>query len=131
MLGQTTPAPPLRVLVGDHPDGARSLAALVRLWGHDARPAYNLREVLGGAAAFRPDVIVIEPAIAPGAAHLAIVARALRLRAEPCRLVAVTAHAPTEVVRRFPGIFDRCLRKPVFQGELQAILAAAPRLPGP
>src|SRR5260370_35333328 len=53
--------PPLRVLVVDDcPDTTASLAQLLRLWGHDVRVAGDGLEALAAAAAFRPDVILLD-----------------------------------------------------------------------
>jgi CheY-like chemotaxis protein len=128
MLEQATPTRPLRVLAADSdPEAANRLAALVGLWGHEAQPAYDLDDVLGASAWFWPDVIVIEAAMVIGAASIT---RAKRTRPGPCPLlIGFTADDPAELAEQFPGVFDRYLRKPDFQEALQAILAAARKLP--
>lgn len=55
------PADLLRVLVvDDHQDGAKIMAMLVKIWGHDCRRAHN--GVAGRALAdeFQPDVILLD-----------------------------------------------------------------------
>lgn len=51
----------LRVLIADdNHDAADSLAFLVRIWGHDARVAYDGEAALALAAAFRPQVALLD-----------------------------------------------------------------------
>jgi CheY-like chemotaxis protein len=52
---------PLRVLVvDDWPDTIESMATLLRLWGHDVRTARDGPEALGVAAAYHPDVALVD-----------------------------------------------------------------------
>src|SRR5581483_3247556 len=51
----------LRVLVvDDDRDTADSLSMLVKIWGHDARPAYGGAAALAAAAAYQPDVLLLD-----------------------------------------------------------------------
>jgi CheY-like chemotaxis protein len=51
----------LRILiVDDCADAADSLAMLVRLWGHEARVAYDGAEALAVATAHVPDVMLLD-----------------------------------------------------------------------
>src|SRR5439155_1214139 len=51
----------LRVLiVDDNRDAADSLAALVRLWGHEAHTAYDGEAGFATACAFRPDCLLLD-----------------------------------------------------------------------
>jgi DNA-binding response OmpR family regulator len=54
----------LRVLIVDNDrDTTDTLAALVNLWGHDARPAYDGATGLAIAAAVTPDVVLLDIAM--------------------------------------------------------------------
>src|SRR5262245_62870443 len=48
------------LVVDDCRDGANSLATLVRIWGHEARVAYDGPDALRQAVAFRPDVFLLD-----------------------------------------------------------------------
>jgi CheY-like chemotaxis protein len=54
----------LRVLiVDDYMDAADSLGLLVTLWGHEARVAYDAEAALRLAAAYQPDVLLVDLAM--------------------------------------------------------------------
>jgi CheY-like chemotaxis protein len=128
-IANHAPERPLRVLVADNDrDAADSPATLVRLWGHIAQPSYGGRQALDSAQTFRPDVALLDfgmPDLNGGK-----VAESLRSRPDGLPLlVAVTGYSPAWVAQLFPGMFDHCLLKPPVLQELQAILAAARKLP--
>jgi DNA-binding response OmpR family regulator len=128
MSEATAPSRPLRVLVADNDrDTADSLAAVVSLWGHDAQAVHSGQSTLDTALTFRPDVILLDfgmPDLNGGK-----VARELRSRlGQQALLVAVTGYGPEWVAGLYPGAFDYQLAKPPALQELQAILAAAPKL---
>lgn len=51
----------LRVLiVDDSVDTASSLAALLRLWGHDVKMAHDGLSAIETAVAFRPDAVILD-----------------------------------------------------------------------
>jgi CheY-like chemotaxis protein len=118
----------LRVLiVDDDRNTADSLATVIRLWGHVAQAVYGGQEALDVAWTFRPDVALIDI----GMPHVdgGKVATELPLRSGGCpMLLAVTGYSPDWVAHLYPEAFDRCLRKPLEMTQLQAILAAAPKL---
>lgn len=59
-MGQQPPHP-LRVLVvEDYEDAREALCLLLRLWGHACDSARNGQEALQTAAAFRPDVVLMD-----------------------------------------------------------------------
>jgi DNA-binding response OmpR family regulator len=129
MSDATAPSRPLRVLVADNDrDTADSLAAVVSLWGHDAQATHSGQGALDTTLSFRPDVILLDfgmPDLNGGK-----VARELRSRSgKTPLLVAVTGYGPEWVAGLYPGAFDHQLAKPPILQELQAILAAAARLP--
>lgn len=56
-----TASPPLRVLVvDDSADVTDSMAALVRLWGHDVRTALNGADALRIGIVYRPHVVLLD-----------------------------------------------------------------------
>jgi signal transduction histidine kinase/DNA-binding response OmpR family regulator len=130
--GRPTVGAGLRVLlVDDNVDGADSLAALVRLAGHDTRVAHDGPGALAAAADFRPHVVVLDIGL-PGLTGYEV---ARRLRDDPhlagVSLVAVTGYGRDEdrEQARQAG-FDHHLVKPVVFAELLGLLtppkAAAP-----
>ena len=114
----------LRVLlVDDNVDGADSLATLVRLAGHEARVAHDGPAALEAAAAFRPQVVVLDIGL-PGLTGYEV---ARRLRADPdlsgASLVAVTGYGRDEDRERARQAgFDHHLVKPVAFAELLNLL---------
>ncbi len=71
------PPPPMRVLVADDDAGARAaLRELLRVWGHEVSEAADAEEAVTAAAAFRPDVLMVDGELA-GAAGLPARLRAL------------------------------------------------------
>jgi CheY-like chemotaxis protein len=116
--------PTLRVLVvDDNTDAADSLGLLVRLWGHDARVAYDGAGVLETAAAYRPDAILLDIGL-PRVDGYSL-ARQLRQRPDlgGIRLIAVTGYAdPEHRARSTEAGFDHYLVKPVDPAELEALL---------
>jgi signal transduction histidine kinase len=113
--GRLAVAEGLRVLlVDDNVDGADSLATLVRLAGHDTRVAHDGPGALEAAAAFRPQVVVLDIGL-PGLTGYEV---ARRLRADPdlsgVALVAVTGYGRDEDRERSREAgFDHHLTKPV------------------
>jgi DNA-binding response OmpR family regulator len=119
---------PLRVLVvDDNRDAADSLGLLVRLWGHEARVAYDGPSGLAAALEFRPDAALLD-VMMPGGMHGGQLAEALRHTpgVEGALLVAVSGAAP-EAIGEQAGLFDRYLRKPCDTDELEALLRAHSR----
>jgi two-component system CheB/CheR fusion protein len=122
------PGRPLRVLVvDDDRDNANSLATVIGLWGHIAKAAYGGQEALYVTRSFRADVALIDlgmPNMDGGK-----VALELRQRPGECPLLlALTGYSPASVEDNYPTAFDRCILKPPELRQLQAILAAAPKL---
>jgi CheY-like chemotaxis protein len=121
--------PALRVLVvDDDRDNADSEALLLRLWGHEARVAYDAADALTQAEAFRPDVVLADLEM-PGLDGVRLAER-LRQRPRPRpALVAVTGHASPDYQQRCRRAgFHYFLVKPVrptYLGELLADVAAA------
>jgi signal transduction histidine kinase len=124
--GRPTAAGCLRVLlVDDNVDGADSLAALVRLSGHETRVAHDGPGALELAAAFRPQVVVLDIGL-PGLTGYEV---ARRLRADAdlsgATLVAVTGYGRDEDRERTREAgFNHHMVKPVVFADLLALLTA-------
>jgi CheY-like chemotaxis protein len=116
---------PLRVLVvDDDRDTTSSLAALIGLWGHAAAEANDGRAALARAAAFCPDVALLDLGL-PGMSGFEV---AQRLRAEvaaPLFLVALTGFSEGEYrdLCRAVG-FDHFMVKPPSPNKIRALLDA-------
>jgi CheY-like chemotaxis protein len=111
--------------VDDNVAAADMLAALLRLWGHEVRLAYNGPEALAAAAEYRPDLVLLDIGLPLMSGYE--VARRLRgqLRLHQTTLVAVTGYGQEEDRRRSQEAgFDRHLTKPVDADSLQALLAS-------
>jgi len=115
----------LRVLiVDDHRATADTLTKLVRIWGHDVKRAYDGVAGFALAAAYLPDVMLLD-IVMPlmSGAELAIqVAQHARLK--NCLMIAITG-STDEGRRRFCEMvgISAVLIKPVSPTDLQALLA--------
>jgi PAS domain S-box-containing protein len=129
-LPRATPAAPKtahRILVvDDNRDSAESLATLLRLLGNDVRTAHDGRLALEIAAAYRPDVVVLDIGL-PGMSGLEV-GRLLRERqkgTEQPLIVAMTGYGQEEDRRRSQEAgFNAHLVKPVDLKVLQELLAS-------
>ncbi len=104
-------------------DAARMAGLLLGLWGHDARTAHDGPAALAAAAAFRPDVVLLDIGL-PGLNGYEV---ADRLRAVPglagVKLVAVTGYGQEEDRRRSEAAgFAGHLVKPVEPAALEAVV---------
>jgi CheY-like chemotaxis protein len=121
--GATWPA--LRVLVVDDcPDTAAVMEMLLSLWGHDVAVALDGRAALDVAAAFAPDVVLLDI----GLPHLDGYEVARRLRRDPrlrgAVVVSVSGYAePADRQRSRQAGCDAHLVKPVDPDMLQVLLA--------
>ena len=122
---QVTGGRRLRILVvDDSRDTADSLALLLRLWGHEARAAYDGPSALQMALEYRPDVVLADLEL-PRMDGCALAGR-VRREAGPGvpRLVAVTGFGDAGHVRAaLEAGFDQYLVKPVNLGVLRRLLA--------
>jgi PAS domain S-box-containing protein len=125
--GEKTPAPaPRRILVvDDNKDAADSLSMMLSLAGMEARTAYDGLEAVAAAAAFHPDVVLLDI----GLPKLNGYEAARRIREQPWGkdmvLVAVTGWGQEEDRRRSQEAgFNAHLVKPVDPVALQQMLAA-------
>jgi PAS domain S-box-containing protein len=125
----STAAPTRRrvLVVDDNLDAAESLAMLLELGGHETRMAHDGEEAIAAAAAFRPDVVLLDIGLPKLSGHEA----ARRIRAEPwgrsLLLVALTGwgQAPDRRKSDEAG-FDHHLVKPVDAERLDALFASLP-----
>jgi signal transduction histidine kinase len=114
------------LVVDDNVDAAQSLAAVLRLSGHEVRVANDGRTALEVAPAFGPEVILLDI----GMPELDGYEVARRLRQQPrfagTRIVALTGWGTAEDRARSRAAgFDEHLTKPVAPRVLQELLAAA------
>jgi CheY-like chemotaxis protein len=118
-------APPRRVLiVDDNEDAANSLAMILKLGGHETASVYTAVDALQRAAAFRPDVVLLDIGL-PGMDGYEV---AQKMRELPglrdIRLVAVTGYGRSDDrLRARDAGFDDHLTKPVEFAVLERILA--------
>ncbi|MDR7269982.1 PAS domain S-box-containing protein [Pelomonas saccharophila] len=109
------PETPRRVLlIDDNEDAAESLAMMLRADGHEVRTGFGPQDALTLAAAWRPDVVLLDIGL-PGMDGYEV---ARRLRAAPAgaplRLVALTGYGqPEDIQRSAEAGFDGHLVKPV------------------
>ena len=122
------PAGPRRVLViEDNADGRETLAALLRLGGHEVHAAENGARGLEAAARVRPHLALVDIGL-PDIDGYEV---ARRLRHDPAtrgaRLVALTGYGMAEDRRRaLAAGFDEHLAKPVELDALEALLRSLP-----
>jgi CheY-like chemotaxis protein len=115
------------LIVEDYPDGADSLAALLRLWGHTARVARDGPSALPAALAGPPDVVLCDLAL-PGLDGYAVAASLARELPRRPLLVALTGYGTEDHRRKARDAgFDHFFLKPTNPDELRAVLAAPGR----
>jgi CheY-like chemotaxis protein len=114
----------LRVLVvDDHRDTADSWSALVQIWGYDARVAYDGAAAFELAAAYQPDVLLVDIAMPQmnGCQLVRQLRRQLSLTGK--LLVAVTGYADeTHRLLCAEAGFDLFLVKPVEPSAMENLL---------
>jgi CheY-like chemotaxis protein len=114
---------PLRVLVvDDAEDTARMLRVLLKGAGHEARIAFDGPGAIEAAAAFRPDVVLLDLTL-PGMGGVEVAEGLRRLPGlAGCTIAVVTGYG--EDVLPSPSPFDRHFLKPVDHDALLAYLAS-------
>jgi signal transduction histidine kinase/CheY-like chemotaxis protein len=119
-----SPAPPRRVLVvDDNLDAARSLARLLKLEGHDAEVAHDGMEAIEKAAAYKPEVILLDIGMPQMNGYDAC----RKIREEPwgerIKIIALTGWGQQEDRRKTRDAgFDAHLVKPVDLETLREML---------
>jgi CheY-like chemotaxis protein len=116
----------LRVLiVDDHRATTDTLSALVRIWGHDVRRAYDAVTGLALAAAFRPDVLLLDM-LMPNMNGFEVATQVRRQnRLNQCYVVAITGR--TDAKHRsqcYEAGVDLFLIKPVAPSDMQTLLTS-------
>jgi two-component system alkaline phosphatase synthesis response regulator PhoP len=115
----------LRVLiVDDHRATANTLSSLVTRWGHDARCAYDGVTGLVLAAAFQPDVLLLD-ILMPDVSGIEVAIQMRRQhRLEHCFIVAVTGRTDESHRRRcYEAGADLVLIKPVVPVHMKTLLS--------
>ena len=114
----------LRVLiVDDYRASADTMSMLVGAWGHDIRRAYDGTTGLALAAAYQPDVLLLD-IIMPGINGLELAQQVRRqLRLNDCLIIAVTGRTDAEQRNQChkAGV-DLFLVKPVDLSKVQTLL---------
>lgn len=119
------------LVVDDYVPGAYATAQLLRLSGHAVMTAYAANDVVPIAVAFRPEVILLDIALA-GEHDGLTVARWLRGQRSLANvvLVALTGFDQREEVARIQEAgFDHYLLKPVSLEALESVVSAVPVRP--
>jgi CheY-like chemotaxis protein len=114
----------LRVLIVDnHRDTADTLSSLVTIWGHNVRHAYDGVTGLALAAAFQPDVLLLD-ILMPNVSGIEVAIQMRRQhRLKHCFVVAVTGR--TDAKHRshcYEAGVDLVLIKPVAPPQMQTLL---------
>ncbi len=122
----TAPAGLRVLLVDDHMESVISVGRLLRSQGHRVQAALSGAEAVSSAAAFRPDVALIDLSL-PVLDGFAV---AQELRAMPATrsafLIALTGWDSDEVAARARAAgFDRHIVKPLSLDAMLAVLSAA------
>jgi CheY-like chemotaxis protein len=125
--GEERPARPLRrhliLVVDDNEDAASSLAMMLKIMGNEVRTAHDGEEGIAAAAAFRPDMIILDI----GMPRLNGFDACRRIREQPWGrgifIVALTGWGQEDDKRRsHEAGFDHHLVKPVEPAALEELL---------
>ena len=121
-----SPTSPARkvLVVDDNIDAAETLAAVLGMLGHETRMVHSGPPVFDAAAAFAPDIVLLDIGL-PGMSGYEV-ARQLRAdpRFAPTLLVALTGWgSDADRARAHDAGFDRHLTKPVDFQALETLLA--------
>lgn len=120
-------SPPRRVLaVDDSTDLLESLAAVLRLLGHDVETAHNGEAALDAIRDWRPDVALVDVGM-PGLSGYDVARIVRDVEASPPVLVAMTGWArPSDRAEALEAGFDHHLVKPVDLARLQTLFRDLP-----
>jgi CheY-like chemotaxis protein len=123
MVPESAGGPPLSVLIAEsHADGAESLAALLRLYGHDVTVARTGPAALAAAAREPPDVLIVEPRLA-GVDGWEVVRRLRAAVPQPLCVAVTTSGQPEDRRRSTAAGIAAHLLKPADPAALVGILA--------
>jgi CheY-like chemotaxis protein len=118
------------LIVDDYADAAESMAALLKIEGHEINTAQNGEIAIELAHQFKPDIIFLDIGL-PGMSGFEV-ARALRQKPETrdCVLIALSGYGqPGDHTLSREAGFDRHLVKPVELSNLQEILDSLSKRP--
>ena len=121
---QTRPRPALHVLVvDDNRDAADSLCLLLRLWGYEARAAYDGPSGLTAAGAYRPHCLFLDLGL-PGLDGFGLARRVRELAGlEGVKLIALSAYSGDPYLRQaLDAGFHHYLVKPADPQDLGRLL---------
>jgi two-component system CheB/CheR fusion protein len=123
------PTSPHRVLiVDDYPDSADISAMLLSLFGYDCQVAVTGQDALAQAAAFDPDIVILDIGLPDISGYEVAQRLRAQARARPLFLAAVTGWGqPEDRVRAMAAGFDVHVLKPTDSAKIQHILALAAR----
>jgi DNA-binding response OmpR family regulator len=116
--------PLLRVLIiDDHRVSTDTLSLLATLWGHDVRRAYDGVTGLALAAAYRPDVLLLD-ILMPNLSGFEVAMQVRRQdRLKNCFIIAVTGRSEAKHrCRCYESGVDLVLTKPVAPSHMQTLL---------
>jgi CheY-like chemotaxis protein len=121
----TAAANPKRILiVEDNADAREMLRTLLELQGHEVHEAEDGHAALDRALELRPDVAIIDVGLPRVDGYT--LARTIRDRALPIRLIALTGYGTEQDRRRAAGAgFDAHLTKPVEPEKLDSLIRAS------
>ena len=112
------------LIVDDNVDAANTLDALLKALGHETHTVYDGHEALEAFDAFGPEIVLLDIGL-PGISGYEV-ARRLRSRGRPVRIVAVTGWGQADDRRRSAEAgFDLHLVKPIDEESLRRALLAA------
>jgi CheY-like chemotaxis protein len=113
----------LRVLVVDnYPEAAKTLAMLLRLWGHEPHLAFDGESAIEAAKALQPDVVLLDLRM-PRTSGFEVAQRLRQLMGSTFLLVAVTGLSNGEFHQKaLDGGFDHFFVKGAPMDRLQMLL---------
>jgi len=111
------------LVVDDNVDAAESAAALLSIWGHEARTVHDGLSVLRNVEEFRPDIVLLDIGL-PGKNGYEVARELRRLPDSPVRLIAaMTGYGQEQDRRRSAEAgFDVHLTKPLDLERLRELL---------
>lgn len=112
------------LVVDDNEDAAESLAALLRLFGHEATVAFDGEQALEVASEMKPDLVLLDLGMPRMDGHE--VARRMRAAGwgQTMKIVALSGFGDTtDRVRSLEAGCNDHLVKPVSPSDLEAVLA--------
>jgi CheY-like chemotaxis protein len=110
------------LIVDDNREAADSLAAVLRLTGHAAHPAYSAKEALGQVKALDPDVFLLDLAL-PDLDGYELARRLRTVAKKEARFIAVSGYGPEVGGNLAASVFEMHIQKPVTPEALLKVLS--------